>query len=353
MTRPAVALIPLLALVACAPHTTFNYTVPATYSLPEGVQLLATVDSPETRESDAALDTMIEVLTDCARVKTVPAAGAREAFAEHPVARGAPIPPLAVKAISGASKTSGLLVLDRVEDASQVDVQQTVKVENRIERRRPAGCDTCEAREEEVQVERPWFDAVATHTVTVGWQIYGANGELLTSWSTSETYVTHGEGESASMARENLDEAPELLRAAAEDAAYEASKHICPWTNSATRRYFRCGSDEVRAGAKLARDGKWEDAKSVWETGTKDGSVSARGKAYLDLAVAYEREGKVGKALKNAEEAAKLLDKGWVDAYVDTLRGRTKQQKRLKEQMDRAKPTDVTTPGAPPPATSP
>jgi hypothetical protein len=181
--------------------------------------------------------------------------------------------------------------------------------------------------------------------VTLGWQIYGANGDLLTSWSTAETYLTHGEGESASMARENLDDAPELLRAAAEDAAFEASKHICPWTNSATRRYFRCGSDEVRAGAKLARDGKWEDAKSLWETGTKDGSVSARGKAYLDLAVAYERDGKVGKALKNAEEAAKLLDKGWVDAYVVELRTRTKQQKRLKEQMERVQPPAGATPG--------
>jgi hypothetical protein len=346
MHRSPLTLLPVVALVACAPRTTFNYTVPATYSLPEGVQLLATVDSPETRESDAALDTMIDVLTDCARVKTVPAAGARAAFAEHPVARGAPLPPLAVQAISTASKTSGLLVLDRVENVSQVDVRETVKVENRIERRRPAGCSTCEPREEEVQVERPWFDAVSTHTVTLGWQIYGANGDVLTSWSTSETYVTHGEGESASMARENLDEAPELLRAAAEDAAFEASKHICPWTNSATRRYFRCGSDEVRAGARLARDGRWEDAKGVWESGTKDGSVSARGKAYLDLAVAYEREGKVGKALKNAEEAAKLLDKGWVDAYVVELRSRSKQQKRLKEQMDRVKDAGTTSPPA-------
>ncbi len=326
----------LAMLGACAPHTTFNYTVPATYSLPESVQVLATVDSPETTESDAALDTMIDVLTDCQRVKTVPAAGARQAFAENPAPRGAPLAPAAAPAITRSSKTNGLLVLDRVEKATAVDIRSTVRLENRVERRRPAGCTTCEPREEEVQVERPWFDAVATNTVTTGWQIYSPEGALLTSWSTSQTYTTQGEGESESAARENLEEAPELLKSAAEDAAAEASKHICPWTNAATRRYYGCGDASIRKGTKAAKAGNWEKAKRHWDSATEDESRKVRGKAHLDLAVAYEREGKIGKAVKHAEKAAKLLDKDWVDAYLKELRKRTKQQRKLEKQLDAA-----------------
>ena len=191
------------ALIACAPHVSFQYTVPATYTLPDRIDTVAVVDLPDSSVSDGAADAIVEALTESPRLRVIAATGARQSLAGVSVKRGEPLPPDAVKKIAKAAKVSGVLALDRVEQAEDLAFDHAVETTTRVERTRPAGCDTCKPKETEVQVDQPVVVAHRTVTVNTGWQIYAADGTLVTSWTSDASAMADGKGDDESEARTN------------------------------------------------------------------------------------------------------------------------------------------------------
>ncbi len=331
--RSFVQLVPLTLLVARPPWASFTYTVPAEYTLPDRVTVLAVVDLPEKPESDAAADAMVDVLTNAPNLKVIAPAAARQALAATPLVRGEPLGAEKVQAVTKGASASGVLALDRVEVADDVTFEERVETTTQIVRERPAGCTNCKPEEKEVQIDKPVVYAHRTATVTTGWQVYAADGSLLTSWATTASAMADGKGDDPTEARTNAGNVTELARSAASVAGAEAAKHIAPWTNTATRRYFKCGDSNLRAGHKLAKRGDWEGAVTAWKVAAESEDAKVRGKAKLDLAVAAERRGDVARAQDLAAEAAKLLDKDWVRAYAKVLKAREKEEARLADQL--------------------
>ncbi len=324
------------ALIACAPHVSFQYTVPATYTLPDRIDTVAVVDLPDTSVSDGAADSMVEALTESPRLRVVASAGARQSLAGVSVKRGEPLPADTVRKIAQASKVSGVVALDRVEQAEDLAFEHAVETTTRIERTRPADCPNCKPRETEVQVDQPVVVAHRTVTVNTGWQIYAADGSLVTSWTSDATAAADGKGGDESEARTNAGSPEALGRDAAEAAGFAAARHISPWETTATRRYFRCGNGDIRAGHKLARQGDWKGAAKLWRAARKTGSARAKARATLNLAVAAEKRGDVARASELASEAARLLEKGWVKKYAKQKKKRKKASERHAKQLDDA-----------------
>jgi hypothetical protein len=331
--RPLLPLATALALAGCSPSVTFSYAVPARYTLPDPVRTVAVVDLVESPASDAAADTMVEVLTDSPRLKVVTSATARTALGNVSVTRGEPIPVATVKDLAGKAGVTGVLALDRVEIKEDLTYESKVESTTHVEKERPAGCASCATVDKEVTEDKPVTVAHRTSTVTTGWQIYAADGSLITSWAVTGTADSDGKGADESAARANTESADDLAKEAAEAAAFEAAKEISPYTAKATRRYFRGGSAVIREGAKHAADHDWAAAADAWRKASKDDDDKVRGRALLDLAVAAEKAGDIPTAAKQAAEAAKLLDDKWVDEYARALKTRGRQAKRLDDQL--------------------
>jgi hypothetical protein len=325
-----------LALVACAPHVSFQYTVPATYTLPDRIDTVAVVDLPDTSVSDGAADAIVEALSESPRLRVVGATGARQALAGVSAKRGEPLPAETVKRIAQSAKVSGVLALDRVEQAEGLAFDHAVETTTRIERTRPADCPNCKPKETEVQVDQPVVVAHRTVTVNTGWQMYAADGALVTSWTSDASASADGKGDDESEARTNAGSPEALGRDAAEAAGFAAARHVSPWETTATRRYFRCGSSEIRAGHKLARHGDWKGAAKLWREARKTGSARAKARATLNLAVAAEKRGDAARASELASEAARMLDKGWVKKYAKAMKKRKKAAERLAKQIEDA-----------------
>jgi hypothetical protein len=189
----------------------------------------------------------------------------------------------------------------------------------------------------EITEEYPVIDATTTVTVTVGYQLYGADGAVLDAWTESLSDASTGTADATAgqeAARRAAAKPAELAVELAEATAFEAARHIAPWLATAERRWYASGAPEVVAGARLARDGDWTGAERAWRKGRKTAEGDGKGRVLFNLAVAAERRGDIATALELIKAAKDLLRQPkHADAYLVELRDRKRQARALAAQL--------------------
>lgn len=335
--QPLTGLLAAVLLSACAPRATLVFEIPAEVTVPTTVQRLAVLDRKGSEASAAARLALQEELAAGTRFRLAEPAPAQAALGSAQGTVGAPLTATAAAAVRTAAGADGFVTIDQVEVVDAWTYTERLATRTRTEYRRPANCPTCEESAVEVTEEYPVIDATTTVTVTVGYHLYGVDGELFEAWTETLTDTSSGTADASAgqeAARRAAAKPSELAVELAEATAFEAARHIAPWFTTAERRWFASGGPEVVAGARLARADDWTGAERTWRTGRKTAEGDAKGRVLFNLAVAAERRGDIATALELAKAAkGHLRNPKHAESYLEELRDRKRQARLLAAQM--------------------
>lgn len=329
------AALPFLALLAgCQPSVTLAYMRPAEVALPPEVRTVAVVDRARTPESGVAVDALVDALAASPRLEVANPAAAADALAGVKVAVGAPLDAAATAHLCAGAGATGVVSLERMRlvgewryDTWTEAVTETVSV-------KPADCDDCEAKEQEVTRDEPRVRATWEAGLTGAWAVHGCDGTTFSVKELSFGDALVGEGSHETLARMDAGEPAELARRLASEAGVAGAEHISPHEVTVERVYYRAGSPDLAAGHRAVRAGDWDEAERRWKAAADAGEGVVEGKALFDLALAAERRGDLGEAHSLARKAKELLgDRDEVVAYVDTLGKRRLLAGQLEKQM--------------------
>jgi tetratricopeptide (TPR) repeat protein len=324
----------LLSAAGCAPRVLLTYDMPAELTVPTTVQSLAVVDRKGSDLSAAARLALQDELLGGPRYRLAEAAPAQSVLGASPGVVGAPLDVQAVLAMRKAAASDGMVVVDQAEMVQDWLYLPRVEERTRIETRKPADCESCDPVETEIVEQFPVVDATLTVTVTIGYQLYGVDGGLIEAWTETWTDSRTATAERESDARAQVGDPRELALELAAATAFEAARHIAPWTAEVSRRWYAGGGAEVSAGAKLAREGNWAAAEKAWRKARKTAEGDTKGRVLFNLAVAAEQRGDIVAALENLKAARALLkNTKHADAYLVALKERRRQAATLSAQM--------------------
>jgi len=175
------------------------------------------------------------------------------------------------------------------------------------------------------------------------WRIYRcADHSVMNVHLQKDTIFWEGSGESMNGSVRSF---PKFSDATYEIGSYLAYKYVdylAPHWEEVTRRLYTNGNMNFQNATEWISKGNWEEAEKIWNYIYKNGSNSARIKAAINLAVAFERIGDIDNAIKwgyNAYES--MLEKPNLSAktrvYIMSLYNdltiRKREKRKLVEQL--------------------
>jgi hypothetical protein len=321
-------------LTGCVPRAIIAYDVPAELTVPTDVRSLALVDRKGSDFSAAARLALQEELQGGGRYTIAEPAAAQAALGRVQGTVGQPLSADAIAAIRTAAGADGVVAVDQIETVESWSYAERTDTRTHTETRVPSNCASCPAVATDVIDEVPVIDATLSVTVNVGYQLYGVNGAVVDAWTEFAADALTGTAETQADARGKVGDAKSLAADLAAATAFDAARHIAPWSTSVDRTWYAAGGREVASGAKLAKSDDWKGAEKAWREGRKTAEGDAKGRVIYDLAVAAERRGDIATALKLVKEAKPLLrNTKRADAYQTALRDRKREAATLAAQM--------------------
>lgn len=125
------------------------------------------------------------------------------------------------------------------------------------------------------------------------------------------------------------------------DAITTLMPYLIPHWGEVTRLYYTGGSVEMRDAVVCLRENDWEGARKLWQRlYDKRKKGSAKMKAAFNIALSYEMEGDVDKAIEWLEKAKQLVDAGSENGlvivyYEEALKKKKQDLPKLNLQMNR------------------
>ncbi|MBP7508355.1 MAG: hypothetical protein KA807_11060 [Prolixibacteraceae bacterium] len=107
-------------------------------------------------------------------------------------------------------------------------------------------------------------------------------------------------------------------------AAISFSDLIAPKWVEVSRYYYIVGDTAIDNSIKVAAEGKWEDALNNWLLFEDKGSSSTRSKVLLNIALAYEMNGDIDKAIDKVKKSQSLYYREVTNFYLNQLYKRKK-----------------------------
>lgn len=97
------------------------------------------------------------------------------------------------------------------------------------------------------------------------------------------------------------------------------------------RNYFPSGDSNLKQAAKFVTNGNWETAMALWnDTAEKTKSKALKSKAELNIAIAYELQGDLNKAISEALKSYNTMYRPLTYNYLEILKGR--KNELIKQQ---------------------
>jgi hypothetical protein len=122
-----------------------------------------------------------------------------------------------------------------------------------------------------------------------------------------DTIFWEGEGSSINHSLSGFPSFAEATYSIGEYLASGYIDHLAPHWEEVHRRLFTSGSMNFLNATEWLNKGNWEEAGKIWNYIYKTGSKKAKMKAALNLAVAFERNGKINEAVDWASKAYTVL----------------------------------------------
>ncbi|MCB0572810.1 MAG: hypothetical protein KDC66_23740 [Phaeodactylibacter sp.] len=189
------------------------------------------------------------------------------------------------------------------------------------------------------QYTEKYYVADMRTQVRIGWRVYDPKDHrILDEYTTMDDASSDARGNTEDAARRNLPAREGITQTVSQAAGELYGMRIAPVWINVTRNWYTKGKGSSKAdmerAARLARAGNWEQATDIWN-GLVNGAADekTRGRAAYNMAVAYERAGKLSLALEWAQAAYTDYGNKNARSYIDNLRLRIYEQQRVEEQM--------------------
>lgn len=177
------------------------------------------------------------------------------------------------------------------------------------------------------------FQVTMETIIKSGWRIYypPAAG-ILDEFSFAESLGFTAKGISIIAAAGALKDRRNAIREVSRNAGRTYAERILPYRLNVTRTYFVKGTNNFGIAKRKAQTGKWNEAGTYWEKETANPKSKIAGRAWYNLAILYEINGDIDKAMELAARAwedyktRKALD------YTRILEGRMNDREILDIQ---------------------
>ncbi|TSA39251.1 MAG: hypothetical protein D4R64_00165 [Porphyromonadaceae bacterium] len=130
------------------------------------------------------------------------------------------------------------------------------------------------------------------------------------------------------------DQRLECIRNAMYEAGVQTAERLAPWWTNFQRYYFTMGSQKFINGAKLLRDGKWQEAAEIWRPYTESSNKLVAAKACFNMSLTCEIANNIPAALDWLKQSEKLgMHEFYIKDYQSKLEKRKAETDKLDEQM--------------------
>ena len=175
------------------------------------------------------------------------------------------------------------------------------------------------------------------------WRIYRCAGHsVMNVHLQKDTIFWEGSGESMNSSVRSFPKFSDATHEIGSYLAYKYVDYLAPYWEEVTRRLYTNGNMNFQNATEWISKGNWEEAEKIWNYIYKNGSNSAKIKAAVNLAVAFERIGDIDNAIKwSYNSYQKMIEKPNVPArmrvyimsYYNDLTVRKREKRKLVEQL--------------------
>ncbi len=182
----------------------------------------------------------------------------------------------------------------------------------------------------------PEYHAQGVANISLGFRIYDPKDKnIFDEQSFTYRRVWNAVGSTATAAALLLIDRVEGVAAAGYDAGMSYAERITPHYVWVDRMYYKKGkkTEDIKAGARQAEVDQWEEAIKTWTNALNSPHKKDPGRAAYNIALAYEMQGDLKKALEWAQKSYSKYGNNQGREYASILQRRIEDQKRLDEQM--------------------
>ncbi|NND08995.1 MAG: hypothetical protein HKN87_21695 [Saprospiraceae bacterium] len=345
MTRSHLILCLLAIMTACKPTTMLEVVQPALITLPDHVNVLATIDRSKpssgfinvleggvTGESihqdrdgrKNALDALAEALSRTPRFKVVHT-GLEYTGTETGSTFAQPLPWDEIASICEQYDADAVIAIEKFDTDNRREVTSRKK----------------KVKRDDKEIEVTVYDGSLEVDVHLGWRIYDLKSQRIID----EVDVSDGDNDSRSGVEtedellEDLADARALTYRVSQRAGRKYAERIAPIWITVNRSFYKKAKgpeqEEMAKAARLFETDSWNEAVDIWHTIVERPSTSSevKGMSAYNLAVAYEKRGMLPTALSWAQNAYGQHGNKKARNYVSILQDRIHDQEILREQL--------------------
>ncbi len=182
----------------------------------------------------------------------------------------------------------------------------------------------------------PEYHAQGVANIDIGFRIYSPKDKnIFDEQSYKHRRVWNAVGSTATDAALHLMAKSEAVFAAGYDAGMSYAERITPHYVWVDRMYYKKGkkSEDIKIGARQAEVDQWDTAAKTWMNALNSPHKKDPGRAAYNIALAYEMQGDLKKALEWAQKSYSTYGNNHGREYAAVLQQRIQDQKRLDEQL--------------------
>ncbi|MEI6408564.1 MAG: DUF6340 family protein [Bacteroidota bacterium] len=187
------------------------------------------------------------------------------------------------------------------------------------------------------------YDARQRTSVRMGWRMYDPKTQVIVDEFVTDDYLERtASGNTERAALSNLPSPVSVSRSVAFNGGMEYGARIAPVYVNISRSYYpkaKGVKDEMKQGARFAQAGNWNGAAGVWQkiADRPDVTRKSAGKAAYNMAVACEMKGELELAMEWAQKAWTKFGNKQALGYIDALRMRQNDVRKVEGQMNNKK----------------
>ncbi|MFN0015736.1 MAG: DUF6340 family protein [Saprospiraceae bacterium] len=177
--------------------------------------------------------------------------------------------------------------------------------------------------------------------VRMGWRFYDPNGKIIFDEIVTDEYLQNSAtGSTERSALANLPAQVSVTRKVAFLVGQEYGMRIAPVYIKVTRQYYHKAkgfNPQMQEAHRFAEGGNWERAAEIWKKieATAGDNTKAAGRAAYNMAVMAEIKGNLDVALEWAETAWSKYANKQARSYIETLRQRQNDARKVEYQMNK------------------
>jgi tetratricopeptide (TPR) repeat protein len=171
-------------------------------------------------------------------------------------------------------------------------------------------------------------------TVKTGWRIYDPVEKLiLDEYPITKDVTFTGKGINPVAAAGAIINRKEALLDVSRKTGQDYAMRLIPYWIRVTRDYYVKGTDNFSIARRKAQTGNWDGAAELWKKETTSSSSKIAGRACYNMAIIYEINGQLDKAIEWAQKAYENYSNRLALKYVNILKRRKESNNVLSYQQ--------------------